>query len=206
MFEVAAHLVLSDHLYMKTFEPPLGPAGHFRLLDPNRKPHRTADGFLCVMPTHDKHWKALFELAGRPEMIDDSRYRNMTARMAHIEELTSWMSGLMATRKTGEWIEALRAADIPAMPAATIDELIDDPHLADVGFFQRVRHPTEGDIVQVAFPGDWSDWSPGPGRPAPRLGEHGREVLSQAGYSEAEIDALFAAGVSRVPEPQESTS
>jgi len=113
MFEVAAHLVLSDHLYMRTFDPPLGPAGHFRLLDPNRKPHRTADGFLCVMPTHDKHWASIFAIAGRPELIEDPRYDTMRNRMAHIQELTQLLSDLMATRTTADWVQALRAADIP---------------------------------------------------------------------------------------------
>ena len=199
MFEVAAHLVLSDHLYMRTFSPPLGPAGHFRLLDPNRKPHRTADGYLCVMPTHDKHWAALFAIAGRPELVEDPRYKDMRSRMAHIQELTALLSDLMATRTTSAWVEALRAADIPAMPALTLDELIDDAHLADVGFFQPVKHPTEGDIVNLRFPGDWSDWEPGEGRPAPRLGEDTREILAQAGYTPGEIEALLAAGIAREP-------
>ncbi len=199
MFEVAAHLVLSDHLYGRTFSPPLGPAGHFRLLDPNRKPHRTADGYLCLMPTHDKHWASIFRIAGRPALIEDPRYHDMRSRMANIKELTALLSELMATRTTADWIEALRAEDIPAMPAFTLDELIADPHLEDVGFFQPTTHPTEGDIVNVAFPGDWSDWTPGPSKPAPRLGEQSREILGEAGYSDAEIDALFAAGVSRAP-------
>jgi crotonobetainyl-CoA:carnitine CoA-transferase CaiB-like acyl-CoA transferase len=204
MFEIAAHVILSDHLYMRTFSPPLGPAGHFRLLDPNRKPHRTADGYLCVMPTHDKHWAIVFAIAGRPELIEDPRYKDMRSRMAHIKELTALLSDLIATRTTAEWIEALRAADIPAMPANSIEELIDDPHLADVGFFQPVKHPTEGDIVNVAFPGDWSDWTPGPGRPAPRLGENSREVLSEIGYSREQIDALMVEGVSVEPAPEKA--
>ncbi len=203
MFEIAAHLILSDHLYMRTFSPPLGPAGHFRMLDPNRKPHRTADGYICVMPTHDKHWASVFATAGRPELMEDSRYRDMKSRMAHIQELTALLSDLMATRTTAEWVEALRAADIPAMPAVGIDELIDDPHLADVGLLQPVRHPTEGDIVNVVFPGDWSDWTPGPGKPAPRLGENSRQILREAGYGPAEIEAMFADGVSREPDARE---
>lgn len=206
MFEVAAHLVLSDHLYMRTFDPPLGPAGHFRLLDPNRKPHKTADGFLCVMPTHDKHWASIFALAGRSELIDDARYKDMRSRMAHIQELTALLSELMATRTTADWVVALRKVDVPAMPAVTLDELIDDPHLADVGFFQPATHPSEGDIVNVPFPGDWSDWTPGEGRPAPRLGENSREILAEAGYTPAEIEELFAAGVSVEPAQQEAAA
>ncbi|MBL0419306.1 CoA transferase [Ramlibacter sp. AW1] len=199
MFEVAAHLVLSDHLYLRTFRPALGPAGHFRLLDPNRKPHRTADGYLCAMPTHDRHWAAIFSLAGRPELLHDPRYCNMRQRMAHIEELTSLLARLLATRTTAEWVEALRAADVPVMPAVGIDELVDDPHLADVGFLEPARHPTEGDIFNLRLPGDWSDWQPGESRPAPRCGEHSREVLAEAGYSMADIEELIEAGISLAP-------
>ena len=197
MFETAAHVVLSDHLYMRTFSPPLGPAGHFRLLDPNRRPHRTSDGYICVMPTHDKHWASLFALVGRSELIEDARYKDMRSRMAHIQELTALLAEWMAARTTREWLDALREADIPAMPAVTVDELIDDPHLNEVGFFEPCRHPTEGDIVHVGFPGDWSDWTRGPSRPAPRLGEQSREILREAGYTDAEIDAFVASGVTR---------
>lgn len=199
MFEIAAHLVLSDHLYLRTFQPPLGPAGHFRLMDPNRKPHRTADGYLCAMPTHDKHWAAIFELADRPELMKDPRFADMRSRMTHIKELTALLADLLATRSTAEWVEKLRAADVPAMPAVTINELVDDPHLADVGFLTPEHHPTEGDILNMRFPGDWSDWDRGPGRSAPRCGEHSREILAEVGYSAAEIDALIATGVSRAP-------
>lgn len=195
MFETAAHLVLSDHLYMRSYSPPLGPSGHFRLLDRNRKPHRTADGYLCLMPTQDKHWEKIFSLAGRPELIKDERYRNLRSRMQHVGELTALLAEWMVKRTTKEWLQLLREADVPAMPANTLEELLDDEHLREVGFYHESCHPTEGSIVDLPLPGTWSDWDAAPRRPAPRLGEHSREILEELGYDVKQIEAMIDAGV-----------
>ena len=80
------------------------------------------------------------------------------------------------------------------MPLHTLDSLIDDPHLADVGLIEHFDHPSEGRIMGAANPTLWSDTPPSPERHAPRLGEHSREVLLEAGYSEREIDDLLATG------------
>jgi crotonobetainyl-CoA:carnitine CoA-transferase CaiB-like acyl-CoA transferase len=199
MFETLAHFILSDHLFLRTFEPPLGPSGHFRLLDPNRRPYPTRDGHICVLPTHDKHWFSLFALAGRPEMKDDSRFCDVPSRMKHVRELYQFISDAMVTRTTNEWLVELRAADIPAMPMNSLDQLIEDPHLQDVGLLQTVEHPTEGRIVNIGLPGDWSSWEPDSGRQAPRLGEHSRKVLAEAGCDPATIAQMMELGVSVEP-------
>ena len=206
MFETMAHFLLSDHLYLRTFVPPMGPAGHFRLLDANRRPYRTQDGFLCVLPTHDKHWLALFDLAGRPELKADARFIDLPARMRNVRELYAFLAGALASRPTEAWLADLRRADIPAMPVNSIEDLVDDPHLADVGLMEQVEHPTEGTIVNLRYPGEWSDWRAAPGRQAPHLGEHSREILAEAGYGAGEIDALFACGATACHAPQQASA
>jgi crotonobetainyl-CoA:carnitine CoA-transferase CaiB-like acyl-CoA transferase len=75
-----------------------------------------------------------------------------------------------------------------------------DHHLQQVGFFRKVKHPTEGEIVQTALPSQWSGTQPsGPEpAPAPRLGQHTVEVLRQAGITAQEIDAMVKSGVVQV--------
>ena len=75
--------------------------------------------------------------------------------------------------------------------------MIDDPHLADAGFFQMMDHPTEGRLRMMSTPSGWSKTPPEKLRPAPRLGEHSAELLSEAGYSTTEIDEMVKAGVTR---------
>jgi crotonobetainyl-CoA:carnitine CoA-transferase CaiB-like acyl-CoA transferase len=88
----------------------------------------------------------------------------------------------------------LQEADIPAVPMHDLDALIDDPHLAAVGFFQMLDHPTEGRIRLVGIPSRWSRSRLAIERHPPGLGEHTVEVLREAGLSAAAIERLAAEG------------
>jgi crotonobetainyl-CoA:carnitine CoA-transferase CaiB-like acyl-CoA transferase len=195
MFETMAQFVLGDHMGGLTFEPPIGPSGYARILDHNRRPHRTRDGYLCVLFYNDKQWRKFFELVGQPDLMDkDPRFATIGERTKHIDALYRMVAEVMPTRTTAEWIEILEAADMPVMQLHTIDTLLADPHLGAVGFFDVVEHPTEGAIRSMAIPSVWSKSSPQVSRQAPRLGEHSAEVLAEAGYSAEDIRKLAASG------------
>ncbi|MEO7009584.1 MAG: CoA transferase, partial [Caldimonas sp.] len=195
MFETMAQFVLGDHLGGRTFEPPLGPTGYSRLLAKERRPYATKDGYICALVYNDKQWQSFFALIGRPEVLErDPRFADLGSRAEHIDELYRLVAETLATRTTAEWLVALDQADIPVMPMHTLDTLIDDPHLAAVGFFETVEHPSEGRMRSMAVPSTWSKSQPAVERLAPRLGEHSAEILHEAGYSEAEIAALVADG------------
>jgi crotonobetainyl-CoA:carnitine CoA-transferase CaiB-like acyl-CoA transferase len=95
-------------------------------------------------------------------------------------------------RTTGEWLDLLQQNDIPCICPHTLESLLADPHLDDVGFFDFEEHPSEGRIRTMREPSTWSETVPPSGRFAPRLGQHTREVLAEAGYTSNEIDALIA--------------
>ena len=132
-------------------------------------------------------------LIGRPEVTEtDPRFADLESRSLHIDDLYGMVAGILATRTTAYWLEELEKADIPVMPLNTMDSLIEDPHLAAVGFFKTVEHPTEGAFRSMAVPSTWSASQPEPERLAPRLGEHSVELLREAGLGDEAIAALLA--------------
>nr|WP_115706216.1 CoA transferase [Cupriavidus taiwanensis] len=200
MFETMAQFVLGDHMYGATFDPPEGPAGYARLLNDHRRPYRTRDGYLCVMVYNDKQWQAFFELIGKPELMrSDPRLSSIGERTRHIHELYRMLGEVMATRTSAEWTALFEAADIPVMPMHTLESLMNDPHLHAVGFFEMVEHPSEGRMRSMGVPSNWSRSQPGVARQAPRLGEHGAEILAEAGYSPAQIEAMAASRATSLP-------
>jgi crotonobetainyl-CoA:carnitine CoA-transferase CaiB-like acyl-CoA transferase len=191
MFEMMASLVLADHLAGETFSPSMGEPGYVRMLNPHRRPFKTLDGYLCVMIYTDRHWASFFKTLGEEAQFKaDDRYRSMTTRTQHIEAIYGELSERLLTRTTAQWMELMREADVPAIPMHTLSSLIDDPHLAETGFLQTFEHPSEGRLRTIAYPTCWTQTQPGVTRPAPQLGEHTHEVLTEMGYSGDRIATL----------------
>src|SRR5690606_29061055 len=124
----------------------------------------------------------------------------------NIDHVYAWLAKVFETRTTGQWIALLEAADVPVMPVNDLEALLVDPHLSETGFFRTVEHPSEGPIRTMRVAARWSETDPAPAQPAPQLGEHGVELLREAGYDDALIHELIAAGVLRGPISQESDS
>ncbi len=195
MFESMLQILLGDHLGGRTFEPPIAEAGYTRMLSKDRRPYATRDGYVCVLIYNDKQWKSFFDLIGRPEMLSEPRFATPEARSRHVDQIYAFVAAEMKKRTTSEWLEALERADIPVQRMNSLDEILADPHLAATGYFAGVDHPSEGRLRAMRVPSEWSETSPAYRRHAPRLGEHSREVLREAGYTDTAIDALLAQGI-----------
>ena len=195
MFETMAQFVLGDHMSGRSFEPPLGPPGYARLLTAHRRPYRTRDGHVCVLIYNDKHWASFFDALGEgcPE-AQDPRFRSLAGRVANYDLVYKWLADLLAARTTAEWLALFEKADIPSGPMHDLDALIDDPHLAAVGLIQTIDQPGDGEVRLVGPAATWSRTPPSIDAPAPRLGEHGAEILREAGFAEAEIEDFRTAG------------
>ena len=195
MFETMAQFVLVDHMAGRGYEPAMGAPGYSRLLAPDRRPYHTSDGYVCVLVYTDRHFAAFFRAIGRTEKFAaDPRFSDHATRARHYPEIYAILAEIFRERTTAEWLKLLREADIPCVPLNDLDHLIDDPHLAAVGLFEDVDHPSEGRIRLAGISSRWSRAGPGIDRHPPRLGEHSVEVLREAGFSEAEIRRLCREG------------
>ena len=202
MFETMAQFVLAEHMQGRTFEPPAGPAGYARTLSRQRRPYQTKDGFVAVLPYNDGQWRRFFAAIGKSELVDrDPRFVDIAARTANIDALYEMLGEELQHRTTDEWLDLLQQNDIPCIRPHTLESLLDDPHLADVGFFGFAEHPSEGRIRTMRDPSTWSETAPPTGGFAPRLGQHTREILEEAGYAPDEIDALVAERAVRESSP-----
>ncbi|MCC8978411.1 CaiB/BaiF CoA transferase family protein [Bradyrhizobium acaciae] len=195
MFETMAQFVLGDHMAGRSFEPPIGPPGYSRLLSPDRRPYQTSDGYICALVYSDKQWNAFFAKIGlADEAGRDPRLNSISARTRNYDFVYDWFSQMMKTRSTAEWMRFFEEADIPHAPLHDLGGLIDDPHLAAVGLIQSLEHPTEGTLRVAGPAATWSRTPPSIRTYPPNLGEHGREILHEAGLAETEIAALIAEG------------
>lgn len=157
---------------------------------------RTADDRWVLLFMPEPHWWPRFcAVAGRPEWVDDPRLSTVAARSEHMPLVTDLMDELFATRPLDAWAQALDEAGLTWGPAATVSEVAADPHLLAVGAFPQLEHPEAGTFRTVAVPMRLRGADIGPRGPAPELGEHTREVLTELGLSAADIDAAVTDGV-----------
>jgi formyl-CoA transferase len=188
MFETMVGYIMVEHLWTKTTDPKGGRAGYPRVLAPTRKPYRTKDGWIGILPYSDAQWRRLAELIGRPGLLDEPEFRTLAARTTNIIALYGILERGMATRTTAEWLSICDQNSIPASPVNGLNDLFDNPHAKAVGLFAEVEHPTEGPMVTVRPAARFSETPAVLGRPAPKLGQHTAEVLREAGLNDTEIE------------------
>jgi crotonobetainyl-CoA:carnitine CoA-transferase CaiB-like acyl-CoA transferase len=199
MFEHLLQIVLGDHLGGYTFEPQHGEPGYARILAPDRRPYQTKDGYVCALIYNDKQWKAFLEIIEKPEIFSLPEFATQEARSKNYGRAYAMIAEEMKRRSTAFWLEALERADIPVQRMNSLDDIVADPHLKAIGYLQSVEHPSEGRIKTLAVPSEWSESKPEYRRHAPRLGEHTREVLRDAGFSDQQINALLSTGAAKEP-------
>lgn len=171
------------------FDPPIGPAGYKRMKE--RRPVRTRDGWLTMLPYSGENWCTFFETVGHPECIEQFAVRDAVSRAKNIDRIYDKMAEIAITRTTAEWEELLLRIDVPHAAFAKITEIADQPHLKAVGMIATLDHPSEGKIRQARPSARFSDTPAEIRRMPPRLGEHSRAILREAGFTEEHVAAMI---------------
>ena len=198
MFETLVQMVLGDHLNGAAFVPQHGPTGYGRLLNVHRKPFRTQDGFIALTPYSDKHFRAFFAAIGQEaRFADDARINSHAARARHYDVAYGLLAEVLTERSTDDWLALCKAIEVPAQRFNTLEDLLADEHLQQVGFFETAAHPSEGEIVQMRPAARWSGADLSMRRLPPAVGQDSVAVLGELGYSAAQIEAMLASGAAK---------
>lgn len=185
MFEAVTSFTLLEHLGGGTF-PERGTMGYSRQVTAARQPCPTKDGYICLTPDMDDRWMRFFEVVGRPEVMEDPRLNTTELRGKNRNLLYRIVAEVTPQKTTREWLELMRAVDIPAKQVNTLEDLLDDPQLRAVNFFRERVHPTEG-LYREVRPAVKYGARPNPtiGFP-PLLGEHNEELDAELGFEPLE--------------------
>jgi crotonobetainyl-CoA:carnitine CoA-transferase CaiB-like acyl-CoA transferase len=188
MFELMAAFSLSEHLSHATFDA-AGQVGYVRVLSPGRKPYKTRDGWVGVLPYTQRNWTKILGEIGRPEVIELAWFKDATERGQRVDELYAMLAEALPRRSTAEWLSVFERLDIPHAPVRLPNDLLEDPHLCDVDFFTTNfarETPVKRSLRQAVNVEEVANL---PDLPPPALGADTAAILREAGCTEAEITA-----------------
>jgi len=194
MFESFAAFLLNEHLGAATFDT-AGRVGYDRVLSRNRRPFRTADGWIAVLPYTGEQWRRFLGEIGRKDIADERWFANAAERQGRLDWLYGVIAAALPERTTESWLAAFARLDIPASRVNRLEDLLDDPHLGDVGFFEVTANYPSDIVRMIPQPVRFGDVEQHEDRPPPAPGANTREVLQECGFADDAIDRFVSAGV-----------
>jgi crotonobetainyl-CoA:carnitine CoA-transferase CaiB-like acyl-CoA transferase len=161
-----------------------------------RNVYATKDGrYIAISASIQAMAERVFRAIGRPEMIDDPRFRTNTDRVRHIDECDAAVAEFIAARTLEENMAVFQAAEVTATPVYEIDQLVADEHIQERGVIVEAPDEEAGSVLMHNVIPRLSGTPGKLRRPAPGLGQHTREVLREIGYSDERIATLVEEGV-----------
>ena len=181
MLESFTFFNMVENLYGETFLPGNGKLAYTRSINANRKPYKTKDGYIGLVPYSDKQWETFFEMGGKPGVFEDPRFSSYAARTENITDLYAIIGEVALLKTTDEWLTLLDAANIPAMRYNQMSDVLADPHLDAVGFFETREHPKAGEYRSMKHPVSFSATPANVALDPPTLGADTETVLASLG-------------------------
>jgi crotonobetainyl-CoA:carnitine CoA-transferase CaiB-like acyl-CoA transferase len=177
MFESFTSFLLAEHLAGATFEPPVSHMGYTPALTADRKPLKTRSGDIVVQSPSRAASAKFLELGGIPNAYDSGRFVNAPDSKAKVAAYYAMLREAALAHTADEWMELGRQHHIPIMRANTLEEVLTDPHLDAVGFFELREHPSEGAWRAMKPPVKFSETPSTIRRDPPRVGENTEELI-----------------------------
>ncbi|MGW5479195.1 CaiB/BaiF CoA transferase family protein [Streptomyces sp. NPDC004008] len=174
-----------------------GPLGSQMRLAAPYEAFRTADGWLTVGTPNQRMWERLVEALAWAGLGTDPRFADPMSRMTNRPSLTEELQKRFLQHTTEQWMDILLPHGIPAGPVYDIAQVYSDPQVRARRMLVEVEHPTAGLVKHIGVPVKFSRTPAVIDRPAPLLGEHTTDVLTEAGFGPSEIETLLAAGVAK---------
>lgn len=156
---------------------------------------RASDGDIAVAPSTDRIVEKFLGELGLGHLLTDPRFASNEVRLRHRAELNALINEALAHDTQEGWITRLNAAGVPSGRVQSVTEALADPQVTAQDMVLRVPHEGRGEVGMIGFPVKFSKTPLQVRHPTPELGAGGRDALRTAGFGEAEIDALVAAGV-----------
>jgi crotonobetainyl-CoA:carnitine CoA-transferase CaiB-like acyl-CoA transferase len=166
---------------------------------PNLTPYQAfeaSDAYFVLAVGNDKLWSDLCREISKPEWIEDPRFKKNPDRLRNRGELVSLLASLFKQKTAAYWVALAQKAGVPAAPILEVSEVLSDPHVISREMVTDVPNPrTGGKLKLLGTPVKFSETKPSIRSIPPLLGEHSSKVLSELGYSEADISGLKSRGV-----------
>lgn len=179
MVDVMADFNCVEQLNDFTFDPPGGPAGWHRTVNPTRKPQRCLDGWVCVLPYTDRDWAQFCALAERDDLARDERTAQHSGRVNNTELVQSAIADWVRSLPMAEVEQRCQQARIPVQRVVELEDLVQDDYLLGRGSVRRAQHPTIGAYWSTSPGVSFSATPTGPVGPAPVSGQHDGEAAWQ---------------------------
>ena len=163
--------------------------------DPNDRPDlvfKTSDGYITAGTISDSEWQGFCRATGDPELAKDPRFATPAGRSVNATVRINKMQEYIARHTTAEWLERLDAADVPCAPILRRGEIIHNEQVVARGIIAEIDQPTVGKVRQPKPAARFEVNEAVIGGPAPRIGEHSREVLVALGYDDRAIDKMVS--------------
>ena len=157
--------------------------------------YETKDGYLTISVISDKEWKGICEALERQELITDERFKSSLARRRNAEDRREVIGEEVSKRSSAELLQILDANDVPCAPLLDRAELMDHPQIVESETILRESFTGFGEVRQARPAARFQLTESSLRLPAPKLGQHSREILESLGYDDAKCDALIAANV-----------
>jgi len=195
LFEAAiTHTYWQSAIAFATGESPQA-MGSAHPLNAPYQAFQTADGWINIGAANQANWERMLTLIEAQELNDDPRFSSNAMRIENRVVLAETLSLVFLKHSTAHWLDAFEKAGVPAGPVLSITEMHADPQALARDMIVSTDHPIAGQVKTIGHPVKFSETPGGVKRPAPLMGQHTAEVLSEIGYSESEMALMAAAGV-----------